>query len=292
MRTWPLLFALLLPWAAHSATFALQNGDKLNGTILEQTDQAVVIDHPLLGRVVVPKTALAPGTRPDPGAFGRGWLVGWKRQLGFGLVGEEGNTDSQDISADIRLNFENDLKRLEVRGDYKREEDNNNKNKNQARIDIRRDWLIPGSRWFTVASARYERDSFESWSQRFMAGGGLGYAFLDTDTWSLRGLSGVTLTRTSGNGSDHDVTPEALLGVELAWQVNELNELTFRNIFHPSFDVLGVYRNLTRAAWKVKPGGRIPWSIEFGIENEYESDVENPTKNNDFDYSVKLLWDF
>ncbi len=270
----------------------LSNGDVLNGEVVERSASGVVLVHPQLGRIEVPQTALAPDAPPDPGAFGSGLLVGWKRQLGFGLVGEEGNTDSQDLSADLRMSFADDHKRWAIRGDYQREEDDNEKNENQSKLSVRRDWLTPGSRMFYLAAGRYERDSFEQWRQRYGVGAGVGYQFIDTDDWSIRGTAGLTFTRTSGNGSEHDVTPEALFGLEASWQMNEHNRFSLENSFYPSLDVLGDYRNLTEAAWTIDPGDTIPWEIEFSIANEYESDAENPVKNNDFDYAIKLLWDF
>jgi len=43
-----------LPLSAAADTVELTNGDLLHGTITEQTDQTVVIEHPVLGRVELP----------------------------------------------------------------------------------------------------------------------------------------------------------------------------------------------------------------------------------------------
>ena len=73
---------------AEQVTLKLSNGDTLHGTVIpsESTDTTTVLQHPVLGRLSIPKTALMPEPKPRP----------WKLSLSGGVSGS--NTDN-DLSA-------------------------------------------------------------------------------------------------------------------------------------------------------------------------------------------------
>ena len=73
---------------AEQVTLKLSNGDTLHGTLIpsESTDTTTVLQHPVLGRLSIPKTALMPEPKPRP----------WKLSLSGGVSGS--NTDN-DLSA-------------------------------------------------------------------------------------------------------------------------------------------------------------------------------------------------
>ncbi len=92
MRRIPIIAAGLVLLGSHAAvaeqvTLKLSNGDTLHGTLVpsESTDTITVIEHPVLGRLSIPKTALMPEPKPKP----------WKLSVSGGITGS--NTDN-DLS--------------------------------------------------------------------------------------------------------------------------------------------------------------------------------------------------
>ena len=73
---------------AEQVTLKLSNGDTLHGTLIrsESTDTTTVLQHPVLGRLSIPKTALMPEPKPKT----------WSLSLSGGVTGS--NTDN-DLDA-------------------------------------------------------------------------------------------------------------------------------------------------------------------------------------------------
>ena len=71
---------------AETVTLQLRNGDSITGTIVEElsNDQDTVFDHPQLGRLTIPASALKP--TPEPSA--------WSTSITAGLIGNEKDGDS------------------------------------------------------------------------------------------------------------------------------------------------------------------------------------------------------
>lgn len=69
---------------AETVTLELRNGDKLKGELIpaDTTDKTIVLEHPVLGRLSIPRTALVPAPKPKH----------WKLSLSGGLSGS--NTDN------------------------------------------------------------------------------------------------------------------------------------------------------------------------------------------------------
>ena len=60
------LFVCLVATSAMGETVELKNGDKLDVNVVEETDQDLVVEHPQLGKVIIPKDDLKPPTPPNP----------------------------------------------------------------------------------------------------------------------------------------------------------------------------------------------------------------------------------
>jgi hypothetical protein len=101
-----LALGLAPPAPAETATFELGNGDKVSGTVVEQDDERIVLEHDVFGRIEIPVAQLKPAEPPNPGLFGTSFLTGWKRTLSLGVSGQEGNSKTTDIVAALDADFE------------------------------------------------------------------------------------------------------------------------------------------------------------------------------------------
>lgn len=116
MLAWASLFA---GPAASAGSWVLANGDQLRGELVRQTDREIVIDHPVLGRLAIPRTALSAAKIESTSSPGAVLATGpensapqvtevattarrilWKRQIELGFARSDGGAFSkEDLSA-------------------------------------------------------------------------------------------------------------------------------------------------------------------------------------------------
>lgn len=307
LRTLRAVRALLLLTAGPAAadTLVLASGDVLQGTIVERTDQAWVVDHPDLGRLTLahervsavsrgeapPVAARAPSRRVRPGLFGTRFLRGWERHVELGVNGSEGNTNEFDGLARLLARSEDDRRRWNVDLAYFYSTRDDEATEHKGYLDLQRDWLHPGSRWFQFGETRWDYDQFEDWSHRVAAAGGTGYELVRRRDFGLRGRLGLGLQRSFG-GEDDRITPELLVGIEEEWRIAPRVKLTASNVILLDLREPGELRNFTDAALYLDVAETDGLGVKLGIHNEYESDVPDGVDENDLRYYGALTVDF
>ena len=78
--------------SAWAEEIQLENGDKMDVKILSEDDDKLVVEHPQLGEMTIPKSDLKKPDPPNPGLFGTQFMEGWARRVGFGFSGASGNS--------------------------------------------------------------------------------------------------------------------------------------------------------------------------------------------------------
>lgn len=287
--------ALLLVWAAaaHADTLKLANGDQINGEIVEWAVDYVVIKHPQLGqiRLALDQLEIDTGELPSPGLFGTRFMRGWNRRINFGLNGKQGNSENTNLTMSANFNYADAFKRWRLTGRYFFSADQDGTSDNNARIDLRRDWLIPESRLFGYTALRYQYDQFESWQHRIVAGGGPGIHLIEKEKHSLDALTGGFFTREFG---DRNRTQgDAMAGLEYSWKPGARYTFTLSNqLFIQLVPIAGELRNLTIGEFTILLTEDPTVNLTLGAENEYETDIEPGDQKNDLKYFLTVGLDF
>ena len=277
---------------AHAETFQLSNGDRLSGEVVERTAERILLEHPLLGRIEVSTDQLELEEPPNPGLFGTSFLQGWTRSAEVGFSGSDGNSNNQNLRAALRLDYEDEHKRWKFSTRYLLNRADRETDDHNARAEVQRDWLRPGSRWFLWGSSRTDWDRFQSWESRVSGFGGVGHEIIQSEAFDLRGRLGAGVTKEFGD-EDDDLTPEVLLGLNGFWRISDEHSLGAHTVQFPSLDDISEFRNITGVDWQIKLTEAGGLSLTFGIENEYQSDVDDPdSKQNDLKYHGGLQLDF
>jgi len=290
-----------------AATLTLNNGDRLSGEIVAESDNAVTLRHPLLGQIDIPRDQLlapqvgpmnetvpAPGapevsSAGDNGLLGTGWLTDWKRRVDIGVTGAAGKSENMDITAGFSASYEDEDTRWAHRTAYQRQESDGAVSENNFFATLQRDWLRPDSPWFHFAQGRFDWDEFKDWDYRLAGSGGAGYDFIKRDDYRLRGRAGLGGNQTVG-GEREEFTPEALLGLDVDWRINSRQSLTFANTLHPNLGESGEFRNLTELNWNFDLDKEAGLGLKIGLSNEYDSLAGNDVDKNDFQYTGSLVW--
>ncbi len=306
----PLSVCLSAVHPAEAATITLHNGDVLHAAVTAQSEDSVTIEHPTLGTLKLPRssvrsiedniaTAADPLPTPvaapavnarDNGLLGIGLLEGWERKLELGVNGADGKNNYKKFRAGFEGDYKDKEKRWALDALYIYDEADDTTTEKEFYAELTRDWLHPGSPWFNFANARYDWDKFKDWDHRANAFGGVGYQFLDNQTWSLAGRLGLGATRTFG-GDREEFTPESLVGIDGHWQIANAQRLKFRSSFYPNLEEWGEFRNISGVDWEMRMATEINLSLKLGIANEYDSLAEDVEKN-DFKYYGGLVWGF
>ena len=282
-----LQFGAVLPAAAKSVTVKLESGDKVSGELISESARQTVIEHPIFGRLVIPREEIEPADGEQPGLFGTSFMEGWHKELGLGVQGQEGNSPEGNIRANLGLRRETETWRWKWEGVYRIVREDSNRTSNYGELSSRYDWLIPGSRWFAFVGGRYQYDEFEPWEHRLQSIVGPGYHLVDSETLSLDALLGPAYTYEFGTREEGRV--EVLVGLEASWEPFDGHKLSLTNHFLPQVND-SEFRNLTRAEWKMKIWGFEHLGLVLGVDNEYDTAAEDEKYN--LKYWSSLLYDF
>jgi len=285
------IFALALQ--ASADTLKLANGDVLNGEILEWAVDHVVIDHPQLGkiRISLEQLDLDTGTPPSPGLFGTTFLRGWSRNIDLGWTGRWGSTDSINVTAGLDFKYADEFRRWMLTGRYFFNKSSDGDNDNNARVDLRRDWLFPGHDWFAFAAFRYQFDQFENWRHRTVVSIGPGYNLVHSENHKLDLRAGPTYTREYAGSRDSK--GELLFGADYDWTISSRSSLHFGNDFYFQYTPeLADFRNLTTGEWRLRITEEPALSFKVGGSNEYDNDPDPGDDANDLRYYLSLGLDF
>lgn len=319
------MLAASLVVAADSAALAdsvtLTSGDTLVGQVVEQTEAHVIIDHPVLGKLTIaadnvqsvaitpPVSEQAPAEAPEVVAAPAepapapaeapkelieaepSFFEGWDASLALGFSGTDGNSETSSLNAEFKAQREDEEDRWIFRSAYFTGSSDGETNKNEFLTELTKDWLLPDSPWLYFVQGKYQYDQFEAWKHRASGFAGIGYEFVKSDDLEIIGRLGAGLTKEFDG--ERNLTPEALVGASLVkWKLTDNQTVSAGATIYPAMDELGEYRAIGTLEWKIKIDEADGLSLKFGLENEYESDVEPGTKHNDLKYYGALVFDF
>jgi len=287
-----LLLLCSIAGGASADTIKLSNGDTLNGEIVEWAIDHIILEHPQLGkiRIDLDQLDIDTGKPPSRGLFGTRFLRGWTRHYDLGWNGTNGDTDSINITTSLRMDYADEFTRWKFFTRYFYQKSTDGDADNNLRMDLRRDWLFPGHRWFAFGAARYQFDQFESWKHRTVFTVGPGFQILRGEPHSLDARLGATFTREWETDTS---IGEALFAVDWSWAINGSMSITLSNEYYLQYKPdSGQFRNLTTGEWRWRLAEDPGLSLKFGGQNEYDSSAEAGDTKNDLRYYIALGLDF
>lgn len=302
----------------------LSTGEVLKGTITSQDDDKIVLEHPVLGTISVPragvastivpapvsaaKPVLTPGpaaASPDaksaiakaqsdikalPDARNR-FVDNWDAKLELGLAGSQGNSDTFDGHIGFRATKEDAKDRWNFDTAYFKGISSGQTTRNDFTAGVLKDWLFRDSKWFWWADGRYDYDDFKSWQQRVSAHTGPGYTFYDTEKFRLIGRIGAGGRKEWGSDNE-GLVPEGLASGEFKWKLTDNQSLLGSATYYPDLGDLGEYRLRDTLDWVCAIDKADGLSLKIGLLHEYESEVDPGRNHNDLKYFAALLFDF
>ncbi|MFQ5657705.1 MAG: YdiY family protein [Candidatus Methylomirabilales bacterium] len=266
----------------------LTTNDVLHGTVVEQTEEHVVLEHPLLGSLNIPRDQIAsldvgvlpPKKEEKP----------WKLHVDLALKSSTGNTDEQSLLVGADATRETADTRLKLDLTYYLGITDDETTDNRLTVGATHDWLFADSRWFYFVKGRYDYDQFESWDQRIAGHTGPGYHLIDVEALRLDLRAGMGARKEFGSQND-DLKPEALVGADARWQISPRQSIDVLTRFLPALNDLDDYRTRTTGNWRLRFSNDSKLSVTVGFEHEYQNVVDPDKSKNDLRVFAGLGYD-
>jgi len=302
-----ILAVMLAATTAGAATIELANGDKFEAEVLEETETTMVVEHPVFGRMEVPKDSLKPPKPVEPGLFGTWFLRGFNRKAAFGLSGASGNSENLAFNAALTIQRDTDRYRsffdagyffsqqrvlranpvLLAQG-FQVVEVSDEKNSNSAFVAYLHDFKLPSLPLYVFTKTRYQYDEFQVWKNRVSLSLGPGWDVIKRDKYDFRLELGAGGARTFGCEGQIRVlspfeivkpcegfnrwTPEGVLGAVLGWRPLAGHSFTADSTYFPELTDWSQARVLTNAAYSIAITGIDGLSLKVGVNHEYLTD--------------------
>ncbi len=287
VRVWlALVVTILLTMSVASADqVKLEDGDVLRGTVVEQTDTHIVLEHSVLGRLEIPRDQITDLDIEDKKD------VKWDSHVNLAFNGAAGNTEESSLRIGGRSRRRTPGTRLRLDAAYYLSTSESVIDNNKLTVGIEHDWLLRGSRWFFFTDGRFDYDEFESWRQRLAAHVGPGYDIIGEEDLQLDARVGVGPRKEWGS-EDDDWEPEGLLGLRFDWEITRRQSFDASAAFFPILGSFGNYRTRSAVNWAVRVFNDLDLSVTTGLTHEYQSTIDPGKDHNDFRMFTGLQFDF
>ena len=215
----------------------------------------------------------------------------WKGEASFGLNGSDGNSERFNSRFGLDSLREGYWTDLTINGTYARATANGANVEDRFQHTIRDEWKFgEDSKWKPYAQAQGLYDQFQSFDYRLTLDAGVAYQIQKSETMESQLRLGSGALRQFGSPDDRWV-PQASLGGDWKYKLNERNSFTLGFDYFPAYDDLGDYRVNTKAAWEILVEPRWQLGLRLGAMDRYQSRAFG-AKNNDVDYFCELVKKF
>ena len=280
---------------AEQVTLKLSNGDTLHGTLIpsESTDTTTVLQHPVLGRLSIPKTALMPEPKPRP----------WKLSLSGGVSGS--NTDN-DLSAGGTLQIDSSYNEgadkvvFKGRAQYEVSRDQGESSKttdtNEGDGELRYIRSL-NSRLNAYAAANFNYDTLNTTgTDLFVSSIGIGYDLIKNKKTRFTVSLGPSIQQIWG-GSGCNADPicgqtfaASTARAELEWKPSSAASLTLTNTYTGAY-INGIStNNIFSIALKVFPMNNQRLFTSLNGQTIY-NELRSPKVNNSISMQVGVKLD-
>lgn len=301
---------------------SLDNFDTVRGRVIEVSNGVALIENEIVGQVRVPlsrvtSAAIAPSPEQaaqeaeeleaareevrrraeeeeknkTPAESSLSFWQGWKGNVGAGINGSDGNSETLSMRGTLGLVRATDELETAVGASYVYDTSEGEKTKSRGELTLRNDWIFRESPWGFFAQGKAEYDEFQDWDWRVSGAAGPTFTLIKHDSTSLRLRAGAGASRDFG-GDSNDIVPEALFGVDLSHQLTAHQSLFANFEYLPSLKKFSDYRTLTKVGYEVVIDPRSKLSLRAGLEHRYDSEPGDATKKNDLEYFLMLVWTF
>ncbi|MCP5041534.1 MAG: DUF481 domain-containing protein [bacterium] len=235
----------------------------------------------------------------SPGLFGTSFLEGWKRSIGVGFTGTDGNVNETKLVADAKGEYEDEKHRRRLTSSFYLSKPEEGQTDRKAFVDYEENWKPFESPLYLIGTGRYDYERLQAWNSRIAASAGVGYEFINTERLKLRGSVGGGVAHkfdTDGSADvDNETIPEGVIRAGLDYNIMQGVDFTTTHTYYPNFDETDELRVISDAEIKADIGEAGGLNVALGAVNKYDSIADNDgsgLEDNDLMYYLRLGYDF
>lgn len=290
LRVGLVLLFLNVACLSFGAEIYLQNGDRITGEIIEQSDTQIRIATKAMGEIVVDAKYVKPKEEPKPQAVVE--ESPWDRSISFGYNQTGGNTQKSGANMVLKANrkTDDDEWSFEHRSSYTSSDKKMDSKKfygmGRYANNFGRD-----NKKYVFYKVEGDQDRFANIDYRFIPSVGYGYWFYDEDDFKLLAETAVGYqytnyrddTKSSGEAV---IIPRAYLEKVLMHDLKLTQDL----VLYPSLDDMEALRfhSDTSLVYALKDG----LSLKFSFIDDYNSMPSGSSKKNDYQLVTMLEYAF
>lgn len=215
-----------------------------------------------------------------------GLFDNWSGQGQLGAFRSTGNASNTGITAGLTLERIGIDWRHKLTGLVDYQENNGVRTREQFLAAYETNYTI-SDRLFAYGLAQYERDTFQGFSARYSASGGLGYRVIDNDSMQLAVKAGPAFRQTEFVGGGSDSSLAGLGALDFDWQIAE--NITFTQD-GTAFIQSGNSTYVSTTGLSAGLGGGLSASLSYTVEHDTNPPVG--AVQTDTLSRITLIYDF
>ncbi len=274
-----------------SEPITLSTGETLNVNIIEQNDDAFVVEHEVLGVMTIPRNDVSSHhevAQPiddsivEPEQEQAKLDSPWSQRVTLGFGYQQSQFNSMDISSSYHAEKREGKNTLAIDVNYRFSESEDVRTTNWLATSIANTWHGQKDEWDVFTTLKFDWSEFQSWDQRLIVDGGFEFTLLRTDDENspafLKGRFGLG-ARQEFHSINEQLIPEGLLGLKFRWDVSDTQFLTADSTWFPDLEDAENYRVVTNAKWNMRIESLDNLQFSIGLHHEYDSIVASDLKN-------------
>ncbi len=281
---------LFLPFPLFADSITLRNGDVLSVKIIDKDTDKWVVEHPILGRLVLDKDDLILPTEDEKTKQYPESLIEKERQVSIGVDRRKGNTDSVSFNGNIFVNYKGVDWEKTLKAQLYYSTSDGEMDDRKAYFMVRSGYSFGESlSWYWFGKLEEEHDRFAGVRLRSLPSVGLGYWFSDTFPTKLMLEASLGWELVDYYGSENEDGLVSVISGMIEHKFDSGSILRQLMTFYPSLED-GAYRlrSETSLSFPLKEG----LAVRLSLLDEYSSDPEGDRKKNDIRFVSSLEWSF
>ena len=294
-----LIVFMVLHHIGFAETVFLKNGDKVSGSIIEQADGEIVIQHDVLGELRIKKEFVEDillenvQQQSESPHLEIEEKKTWDHQVSFGYNQASGNTEERSLSIKYETNrrFQEREWKIKAQALYSSRDGKMNARKYYGHLEHNEDFE-EGSRWFRTYKFQADHDRFANIDYRLIPLVGTGYRFKNDDVFQSYadvslGYEYTEFRDDTKSEGEIILVPHFFLEKSLTQSLTFIQDLT---LYTALGDILGESRIRSETAFKQRMSEQLFWTFSF--VNEYDAGPAFGTEHSDYRILTEIDYQF
>lgn len=296
----------------------LKNGDQVTGRLLQENDKSMILQTDYSPRLTVQKSQVtsrkslhpkddeeqntsAPPDKPTPEDSSeekkpqktdieeKNGLTNWSGNISAGYAIQSGNSDSEEFYARLNASYKEDFIENHILAEYLYAQSEGERTEDEALLENQINWNLT-DRTYLLNINKIGYDNPGNIDVFFEENIGAGYKFIKNDSTVLKGEAGPGYRYEARDGEADE--EEITLRLAEIWDHQFTKNLSVhqRLELYPSIENTGEFQAKFDLKTKYKLNDSMDLSVI--IQDKYDSDPPDDTKQNDFRIQTTIGHDF